>query len=105
MAIVHDVLHCAQHCNQHVGDVWMMTMFAICGRALVVLAAAAVVAYKSLLAQSATTETTSLELMPCSTEHSGGAPSIAPPVSRAGLRAVRMAEAAMREGGRAAMEG
>ena len=71
MAIVHDVLHCAQHCNQHVGDVWMMTMFAICGRALVVLAAAAVVAYKSLLAKSATTETTSLVLMPCSTEHSG----------------------------------
>ena len=34
-----------------------------------------------------------------------GAPSMAPPVSRAGLRAVRMAEAAMREGGRAAMEG
>ena len=71
MAIVHDVMHCAQHCNQHVGDVWMMTMFAICGRALVVLAAAAVVAYKSLLAKSATTETTSLVLMPCSTEHSG----------------------------------
>ena len=71
VAIVHDVMHCAQHCNQHVGDVWMMTMFAICGRALVVLAAAAVVAYKSLLAKSATTETTSLELMPCSTEHSG----------------------------------
>ena len=69
---MHDVLHCAQHCNQHVGDVWMMTMFAICGRALVVLAAAAVVAYKSLLAKSATTETTSLVLMPCSTEHSGG---------------------------------
>ena len=71
VAIVHDVMHCAQHCNQHVGDVWMMTMFAICGRALVVLAAAAVVAYKSLLAKSATTETTSLVLMPCSTEHSG----------------------------------
>ena len=34
-----------------------------------------------------------------------GAPSIAPPVSRAGLRAVRMAEAARREGGRAAREG
>ena len=34
-----------------------------------------------------------------------GAPSMAPPVSRAGLRAVRMAEAAMREGGRAAMDG
>ena len=34
-----------------------------------------------------------------------GAPSMAPPVSRAGLRAVRMAEAAMREGGREAMEG
>ena len=70
---MHDVMHCAQHCNQHVGDVWMMTMFAICGRALVVLAAAAVVAYKSLLAKSATTETTSLVLMPCSTEHSGEA--------------------------------
>ena len=34
-----------------------------------------------------------------------GAPSIAPPVSRAGLSAVRMAEAARREGGRAAREG
>ena len=74
MAIVHDVMHCAQHCNQHVGDVWMMIMFAICGRALVVLAAAAVVAYKSLLAESATTETSSLVLMPCSTEHSGDSP-------------------------------
>ena len=74
VAIVHDVMHCAQHCNQHVGDVWMMIMFAICGRALVVLAAAAVVAYKSLLAESATTETSSLVLMPCSTEHSGDSP-------------------------------
>ena len=34
-----------------------------------------------------------------------GAPSIAPPVSKAGLRAVRIAEAARREGGRAAREG
>ena len=34
-----------------------------------------------------------------------GAPSIAPPVSRAGLRAVRMAEAARREGLRAAKDG
>ena len=34
-----------------------------------------------------------------------GAPSIAPLVSRAGLRAVRMAEAARREGGRAARLG
>ena len=34
-----------------------------------------------------------------------GAPSIAPPVSKAGLKAVRIAEAARREGGRAAREG
>ena len=34
-----------------------------------------------------------------------GAPNIAPPVSSAGLRAVRMAEEARREGGRAASDG